>query len=444
MEIGNVEIFGPQGVINSMDNPVLQSKISLDLDPGRSRASTDLNVQKRLQIVQSATRELRSLVQRMEYTRSSNAAMCDRQQTSVRGVYLPGEMEALESDTPRTFTFKVERTITNEAQHVHFRVAESIFFRLLSATSRAMNVDEVQYIVTPHLVRQFQMRRSELAYAMNKKVEDVVPELMTLADHGHRTRAKTTEELTWIAQNGFRDMASQGVDLSNDCTCTSDYLLSEPHHALICLVLCSDEINTALRGISSQKTSERIGTKWRIFDPACVLPYYIVKYSANNNNNNQYQYQHHVATTVANEEKKCVRKRLLDEEFQVMEEEAKADKFMHEARQFYQESLQKRAKELSFGEVDGTDLFFDVIYKKRLETEQEFVINGPEDLMSPTSGEFELEFDVNEEDDDDYSMHDEEDEEGDEDDEDGTVYDIDDDDESDIVYDIDDDDIDEL
>lgn len=107
----------------------------------------------------------------------------------------------------------------------------------------------------------------------------------------------------------------------------------------------------------------------KIWDENQILPYYIVSYETPQTRYQQGSIKH------------------LDEEWKIMETDAKADKFMDDVKKFYQESLKKKDLERKLGKIDPNDIWFDKIYSKRLE--KEGGISGIEDLQSPTSPSFE-------------------------------------------------------
>ncbi len=56
----------------------------------------------------------------------------ERDEMRMNRLFLAGELEAINNGEFQLFTFKPERTFANEVSHIHFRVAESEFHRLLT------------------------------------------------------------------------------------------------------------------------------------------------------------------------------------------------------------------------------------------------------------------------------------------------------------------------
>lgn len=80
-------------------------------------------------------------------------------------IYVPGEREALASDKFRSFTLLPTRQLSHDAASMHFRTAESQFYRLMGGGA-GTRVTKVEYIVNPKLVKEFETRRLELAAEM--------------------------------------------------------------------------------------------------------------------------------------------------------------------------------------------------------------------------------------------------------------------------------------
>jgi ADP-ribosyl-[dinitrogen reductase] hydrolase len=80
-------------------------------------------------------------------------------------IYVPGEREAMAAGKFKTFSLYPTRQINHDAASMHFRTAESQFYRLLGS-SYGVKVTKVEYIVNPKLIQDFEQRRLELAAEM--------------------------------------------------------------------------------------------------------------------------------------------------------------------------------------------------------------------------------------------------------------------------------------
>lgn len=270
-------------------------------------------------------------------------------------LYVPGEYEALENNEMRIFTFKPERCVSNEVAFVHFRVAEAQFYRLLG-TKNCLRVTEVKYICNPGIVRQFEMKRADIAHSSGKKFTDIQPVLsFTIVD--------SSDDFKDVCENGLRFKDEQYFSDSPDYA--QDFI-NKNKKILLFLVLPgkvykSKNVKSEKKKNGFDSVMDSTGSEIKVYSPDQVLPYYIISYGA----------------PISIQQNK-----LLDEQWTEMQKDAIDDKFMDDAKKFYQQSISKKQKERSLGDVDVTnDLYFQQIYKKRYE--KEGTINGIEDLLTP-------------------------------------------------------------
>jgi len=270
-------------------------------------------------------------------------------------LYVPGEFEALENNEVRIFTFVPERCVSNEVAFVHFRVAESQFYRLLGAKN-ALRVTEVKYLVQPPLVKQFEMRRAEMAHNLKKDYKEIKPVLTY-------SKIESNDDFKSIIEDGikFKDEL-----LFCDSPGFAEEFINKNSKLVLFLVLPgkaykSNNVKNEKKKSGFDSIIDDTGSYIKVFSEDQVLPYYIVTYGQ--------------PTSIQ-------QNKLLDEQWKVMEKDAVDDRFMDDAKKFYQQSLTKKQKEKSLGDVDVTnDLYFQQIYKKRYEKES--TINGMEDLLTP-------------------------------------------------------------
>ncbi|KAL8622378.1 hypothetical protein ACOMHN_041706 [Nucella lapillus] len=113
-----------------------------------------------------------------------------------------GEKEAVEGKDTVYFTLVPERQYREgSAAQIHYRLAESQFYRLLSGpTASGYRVKKVDYVVTPHLVKRFR----EAQY-MLKKTRGEEWSAPVLGFHG--TQESNIES---ICQNGFKVPGEDG------------------------------------------------------------------------------------------------------------------------------------------------------------------------------------------------------------------------------------------
>lgn len=194
-------------------------------------------------------------------------------------------------------------------------------------------VVEVKYLVTPHLVQKFETKRAQIAFEMKKDFKDVKP-ILTFCPHDY-------QDIEWVRYNNFKPSGTNGKGwyCTNDSAVTSTYI-SKRNEILLCLVLPGKSAKvskadsaTLQAGTHSSVTSDGLHVK--VYDMDQVLPYYIIKYEKPTVLQNQSNFNSSAPSVVQGI-------KLLDEEWKSMEVDAKADKFINDCMEFYQETLKKK------------------------------------------------------------------------------------------------------
>jgi len=291
----------------------------------------------------------------------------DEDEMTSNRLFLAGEYEAIQNEEFRLFKFKPERTFANEVSHIHFRVAESEFHRLLVNKS-SHTVTEVKYIVSPDLIHRFERNRAQMAFEAKKKFKDFKPILAfaPIADD-------SDDNLLRIAREGYD--RNKPINFFYEPSQVSSHIKNGENQKLILsLVLAPHQVNQF--------------TSFTVTNTELVLPYYIVQYSSRLNAQMTYQ-----QPTPA---------KGLHDEWQTFEHEAKADKFIDDVQKFYQQALLQKDKEVKLGPVDGasksgTDLWFEKVYKARAEKEG-FMLGADEAELPSAVSNVSYEFDVDEDD----------------------------------------------
>ncbi|KAK6165907.1 hypothetical protein SNE40_022721 [Patella caerulea] len=116
-----------------------------------------------------------------------------------------GEEEALKGDKMKIFTLEAERAYKEgSAAQIHFRLAESQFYRLLSGT--ASRISKVEYVVNPELVKNFKKAREDLKKSRGEDFSYPV-----LAFHGTQEK-----NITPICEKGFKTPGESGFKMRTD------------------------------------------------------------------------------------------------------------------------------------------------------------------------------------------------------------------------------------
>ncbi|KAI3383281.1 hypothetical protein SNEBB_009976 [Seison nebaliae] len=204
---------------------------------------------------------------------------------------MEGEDEALKLNDVTYFSLEAEREFKmNSPQQLHFRLAESQFYRLLSgAYITNMQIEKVEYIVSPNLIENFQKTKLEFEkkYPENEKYSSPI-----LAFHG--TDVGNIES---ICQNGFFTQKSKKFYHATDSGYWGGgvYFSEYPNYSmsyikgatkiLLCQVLlgksylCQQQMNgkSLMSGFDSHMSPNK--KELIIFKTSQILPQYIVYYN---------------------------------------------------------------------------------------------------------------------------------------------------------------------
>ncbi|WAQ94552.1 APLF-like protein [Mya arenaria] len=116
-----------------------------------------------------------------------------QKQVTTGFLLMEGEKEALEGSDVKYFELFPERSYKEgSAAQMHFRLAESQFYRLLSGSS--IKLTKVEYVVNPDLVEHFKLCRENL-----KKTRGEDCSYPVLAFHG-----TTEQNIPLICKDGFK------------------------------------------------------------------------------------------------------------------------------------------------------------------------------------------------------------------------------------------------
>ncbi|XP_070565989.1 uncharacterized protein [Ptychodera flava] len=201
---------------------------------------------------------------------------------------VPGETEALAGNKVVYFPLFAEREYKEgSANQVHFRLAESQFYRLL-ATGANVRIEKVDYVVSPGLVKRFRKARENLE--RKRGVDKSYP---VLAFHG-----TADDNIDSIVREGFKVPGEDGFQHATDTGFYGSgvYFSEYPNYAmgyikggkrlLLCLVLLGKayKCEKLIRGASRMKgydshTSPDV-KELIIFNSHHILPCYIVYYSS--------------------------------------------------------------------------------------------------------------------------------------------------------------------
>ncbi|XP_067675632.1 protein mono-ADP-ribosyltransferase PARP14-like [Haliotis asinina] len=200
------------------------------------------------------------------------------------GRYVDGEKEALAGSTTVYFPIMPERNFKGTAEDLHFRTAESQFYRLLSDQGGRYKVVKVEYVVTPDLVRRFSSAQESL-----KKSRGEMNAQPILAFHG-------TDEgnITKICEKGFLKHGDAGFQMKSGNKYGNGVYFSEyPDYSmryirgatklLLCKVLLGKTytISSFTQGSvhpGYDSHTSACGKELVIFDTSRILPSYIVHY----------------------------------------------------------------------------------------------------------------------------------------------------------------------
>ncbi|ELT91186.1 hypothetical protein CAPTEDRAFT_207715 [Capitella teleta] len=143
--------------------------------------------------------ELKSAREKVEERERELQRMQDEVNKGV--LLMDGEEEALKADAVKYYSLVPERAYKEgSAAQLHFRLAESQFYRLIDATSQRFRVKKVEYVINPALAGAFNQAREDLKLMRGEEMSYPV-----LAFHG-------TEEknITPIVEGGFKVPGEKG------------------------------------------------------------------------------------------------------------------------------------------------------------------------------------------------------------------------------------------
>lgn len=314
----------------------------------------------------------------------------ERDEMRMNRLFLAGELEAINNGEFRLFTFKPERTFANEVSHIHFRVAESEFHRLL--TNKASHkVNEVKYIVSPALIGRFERRRAQMAYEMHKKFQDLKP-ILAFAP----LKDCSDDAIMRVARDGY-DRKTPIRFMYDHSDVAAHIRVGVDQKLILSLVLAPKQVDTF--------------TSFTVTDTELVLPYYIVQYS-HTSGINQTTNSNYIASPPQAPAKG------LHEEWDTIQKEAQADKFIDDVQRFYQQALLQKDKTVKMGPIDGSslhggnksssDMWFDKVYKERAKKEG-FILGADDQELPSATSNVSFEFEVDEGDEGNEDNEDEED-----------------------------------
>ncbi|XP_050418622.2 uncharacterized protein LOC126831981 [Patella vulgata] len=207
-----------------------------------------------------------------------------------------GEEEALKGDKMKIFTLEAERAYKEgSAAQIHFRLAESQFYRLLSGT--ASRITKVEYVVNPELVKRFKKAREDLKKSRGEDFSYPV-----LAFHGTQEK-----NITPICEKGFKSPGESGFKMRTDTGWygAGVYFSEYPAYSmgyiqgatklLLCQVLPGKafQCTKLIHGSNLQKGYDSHTSPCKkelvIFNSHRILPSYIVHY-ANSSHGADFKY----------------------------------------------------------------------------------------------------------------------------------------------------------
>lgn len=260
--------------------------------PLLKRSYSSLTEKERRQLIASAFSEKQKLQKQLEQ-KSKEAEEKDAELKKVKkqlysgGIgLLEGEAEALKKDELTYFELKAKRTNENTPAELHFRLAESQFYRLMPANTNC-SITKIDYVVSPKLVSDFNEAKKNLAATRGEDMSKPV-----LAFHG------TAEaNILPICETGFKIPGQDGHKHATDTGWYGKgvYFSEFPNYSmgyikggqklLLCQVLpgkvykCPGLIHgQALQGGHDCHMSP-CGKELVIFKKEHILPSYIVYYT---------------------------------------------------------------------------------------------------------------------------------------------------------------------
>ncbi|KAL8572703.1 hypothetical protein ACOMHN_049832 [Nucella lapillus] len=267
------------------------------MNPGMSltKSFTKMTEQERRDLIKMAFEAKKRLEEELEATKKQveekeKELNCLQEKLSKGVLMVEGEKEALEKDEIVYFTLLPERHYKEgSADQIHFRLAESQFYRLLSGDdNQRYQVTKVQYVVNSTLVKKFKAGREKL-----KKTRGEDMSYPVLGFHG-------TDEsnIVPICESGFRMPGESafkektdagwygaGIYFSEYPSYSMDYI-DGAERLLLCQVLpgkvydCTEikEGSKLQKGFDSHMSPDK--KELVIFNSDCILPNYIVHYTS--------------------------------------------------------------------------------------------------------------------------------------------------------------------
>lgn len=227
-------------------------------------------LEKTLGIIEEKNKELRRVLSQLE-----------------RGhLMIDGEQEALDKDDLCYFPLFTEREYKGgSAAQMHFRLAESQFYRLVDTTDK-YRVTKVEYVVNPVLIRRFQKARQKLKNSRGEEMSYPV-----LAFHGTKE-----ENIHSICNTGFRVPGEANFEHATDTgyygrgVYFSEYpsysmtFIRGASRLLLCQVLpgkvyrCTRLIHGEPLEMGHDSHTSPDGKELVIFNSHHILPCYVVHY----------------------------------------------------------------------------------------------------------------------------------------------------------------------
>ncbi|XP_046570910.1 protein mono-ADP-ribosyltransferase PARP14-like [Haliotis rubra] len=213
----------------------------------------------------------------------------ERTEKAIRGglsKMVKGEKEALAGTKTVYFPLTPKRAFKGNAEDLHFRTAESQFYRLLGTSGSTYCVTKVDYVVNPALIKKF--RAAQVAMKAKRGPDKAEP---VLAFHG--TNVAYIEK---ICEGGFKKPGDPGFVAKTDTGYYGSgvYFSEYPEYSmgyiagaqkiLLSQVIlgevfhCTALMNGAALKPGYDSHTSPDGKELIIFDTACILPCFIVHY----------------------------------------------------------------------------------------------------------------------------------------------------------------------
>ncbi|XP_064647654.1 uncharacterized protein LOC135500253 [Lineus longissimus] len=178
------------------------------------KSFSKLTEDQKKQLIEQAFAAKKQLEDELEKTKKEierKAKQVERLQEQVnKGIgFVDGEEDALNGENTVYFSLQAERDYKEGSpDQLHFRLAESQFYRLMSGDSdnSGCRVDRVEYVVNPKLVKKFREAREDLKKHRSEKMSYPV-----LAFHG-----TDEDNIRPICETGFRVPGEQGFSHATD------------------------------------------------------------------------------------------------------------------------------------------------------------------------------------------------------------------------------------